>query len=211
MCELVCRDKKVTVQNATSDEEVDTAGTTGPTTGPPLRSLSLISESSVDGSALTDQSVGESGDGFSLVSGTSVSDIEIEWPSTTPEPPSPSASQTNMSPEGLCADQLLLEHPKGESVVTMSPRTEEEQNAQSTEKEEPYVEAQSLPSKGDGLVDTGLEDALETLLSCLDDYRGQFPDLQILEEELRLLQVTLKVRMTNKKDALRVIAKHRHQ
>ncbi|XP_037539165.1 rho family-interacting cell polarization regulator 1 [Nematolebias whitei] len=187
---LRSQDKKVTIQNATSDEEVDTAGTISPTTGPPLRSLSHISESSADGSALTDQSVGESGDGFSLVSGTSVSDIEIEWPSTTPEPPSPSASHTNMSPEGLCADQLLLEHPKGESVVT-SPRTDD-RNAQSLEKDEPYVEAQSLPSEGDGLANIGLEDALETLLSCLDDYRGQFPDLQILEEELRLLQVTLK-------------------
>ncbi|XP_017289412.1 rho family-interacting cell polarization regulator 1 isoform X2 [Kryptolebias marmoratus] len=186
------QDKKVTIQKPTSDGEVDTAGTISPNTGQPLRSLSHISESSADG-VLTDQSVGESGDVISLVSGTSVSDIDIEWPSITPEPPSLSASHSDMSPGGLCVDQLSLEDPKGESVVTLSPRTErEDRNTQPIEKDEPYVETHCLPKEGDGLVDTGLEDAMETLVSSLDDYRGQFPDLQILEEELRLLQATLK-------------------
>ncbi|XP_075998352.1 rho family-interacting cell polarization regulator 1-like [Genypterus blacodes] len=41
-------------------------------------------------------------------------------------------------------------------------------------------------------VDTGLGEALGALVSSLDDYRGQFSQVQLLEEELRLLQVTLK-------------------
>lgn len=47
----------------------------------------------------------------------------------------------------------------------------------------------------DDLLDSGLEEALGTVVSSLDDYRGQFPELQILEQELKLLQVTLKVRI----------------
>ncbi|XP_041650938.1 rho family-interacting cell polarization regulator 1 isoform X2 [Cheilinus undulatus] len=46
--------------------------------------------------------------------------------------------------------------------------------------------------EGDGPVDSGLEEALGAVVSSLDDYRGQFPELQILEQELKLLQVTLK-------------------
>lgn len=52
------------------------------------------------------------------------------------------------------------------------------------------------PSKeSDGPGDSGLEDALGVVVSSLDDYRGQFPELQLLEQEVKLLQVTLKVRM----------------
>lgn len=47
----------------------------------------------------------------------------------------------------------------------------------------------------DGPVDSGLEEALGAVVSSLDDYRGQFPELQLLEQELKLLQVTLKVRI----------------
>ncbi|XP_013879534.1 protein FAM65B [Austrofundulus limnaeus] len=185
------RDKKVTIP--VSDEEVDTAGTISPKMGQTLRSLSHISESSADESLLTDQSVGESGDIISLVSGTSISDIEIEWPSLTPEPPSSSASNTDVSPGRLGADQLPLELPKAESAVTSSPRTERETlNTMPVEKTEPCEERDCLLGEGADSVDTGLADALETLVSCLDDYRGQFPDLQTLEEELRLLQATLK-------------------
>ncbi|XP_056272588.1 rho family-interacting cell polarization regulator 2-like isoform X2 [Pseudoliparis swirei] len=49
-----------------------------------------------------------------------------------------------------------------------------------------------LSGEGDGLVDSGLEDALTAVVSSMDDYRGQFPELQLLEQELQLLQVTLK-------------------
>uniref|UniRef100_A0A667ZIV2 RHO family interacting cell polarization regulator 1 n=1 Tax=Myripristis murdjan TaxID=586833 RepID=A0A667ZIV2_9TELE len=54
----------------------------------------------------------------------------------------------------------------------------------------------AAPESGEGerLVDSEVEDALGAVISSLDDYRGQFPELQLLEQELRLLQVTLKVR-----------------
>lgn len=41
--------------------------------------------------------------------------------------------------------------------------------------------------------DRSLEDALSAVISCLDDYRGQFPELQGLEEELQKLEDILSV------------------
>ncbi|XP_063169279.1 rho family-interacting cell polarization regulator 1 [Candoia aspera] len=41
------------------------------------------------------------------------------------------------------------------------------------------------------LVDSGLEEAINTLASALDDYRGQFPELQVLEQELKHLEEIL--------------------
>ncbi|KAK2841788.1 hypothetical protein Q5P01_011988 [Channa striata] len=58
--------------------------------------------------------------------------------------------------------------------------------------EMPAAGASCRSREGDGAVDNGLEDALGAVVSSLDDYRGQFPELQILEQELKLLQVTLK-------------------
>ncbi|XP_032086412.1 rho family-interacting cell polarization regulator 1 isoform X1 [Thamnophis elegans] len=40
-------------------------------------------------------------------------------------------------------------------------------------------------------VDSGLEEAINTLASALDDYRGQFPELQVLEQELKHLEEIL--------------------
>ncbi|XP_035013111.2 rho family-interacting cell polarization regulator 1 isoform X1 [Hippoglossus stenolepis] len=62
----------------------------------------------------------------------------------------------------------------------------------SVEEEMPCADADCLSREGDGPVDCGLEDALAVVVSSLDDYRGQFPELQLLEQELKLLQVTLK-------------------
>lgn len=60
--------------------------------------------------------------------------------------------------------------------------------------EEEGAGADCLSMEGNRPVDSGLEDALGAVVSSLDDYRGQFPELQLLEQELKLLQVTLKVR-----------------
>ncbi|XP_031723958.1 rho family-interacting cell polarization regulator 1 isoform X2 [Anarrhichthys ocellatus] len=62
----------------------------------------------------------------------------------------------------------------------------------SVEEETPGEGADCLSREGDDPVDSGLEDALAAVVSSLDDYRGQFPELQLLEQELKLLQVTLK-------------------
>lgn len=58
--------------------------------------------------------------------------------------------------------------------------------------EEEGAGADCLSMEGNRPVDSGLEDALGAVVSSLDDYRGQFPELQLLEQELKLLQVTLK-------------------
>uniref|UniRef100_A0A3B4WDN3 RHO family interacting cell polarization regulator 1 n=1 Tax=Seriola lalandi dorsalis TaxID=1841481 RepID=A0A3B4WDN3_SERLL len=55
------------------------------------------------------------------------------------------------------------------------------------EEELPGAAADGLSREDDGPVDCGLEDALGAVVSSLDDYRGQFPELQLLEHELKLL------------------------
>lgn len=62
----------------------------------------------------------------------------------------------------------------------------------SVEEEMPAAGAECFSKEGNGPMDSGLEDALTAVVSSLDDYRGQFPELQLLEQELKLLQVTLK-------------------
>uniref|UniRef100_A0A5F8GMP8 RHO family interacting cell polarization regulator 1 n=1 Tax=Monodelphis domestica TaxID=13616 RepID=A0A5F8GMP8_MONDO len=47
------------------------------------------------------------------------------------------------------------------------------------------------PEQGTGLRDTGLEEALVALSSALDDCRGQFPELQGLEQEVTRLESLL--------------------
>ena len=65
------------------------------------------------------------------------------------------------------------------------------------------VEAEDKPEPAAGsehgegevsAVDSGVEEALAAVVSSLDDCRGQFPELHLLEQEVRLLQATLKVR-----------------
>uniref|UniRef100_A0AAQ5Z9D3 FAM65 N-terminal domain-containing protein n=1 Tax=Amphiprion ocellaris TaxID=80972 RepID=A0AAQ5Z9D3_AMPOC len=206
------------------------AVTSSLTSHPYSRSLSHISESSADGVVLTDKSADESGEVMSPASGISISDIEMEMPSRTPEPPCSAATDTDMSPRRPCVlegnttddvtDQQLIRKKKdaSTSVLTLSSPSTEGEDRDTLEQmntlhlldsgEGTYIArrvpveedvlgagADCLFRKGDSLVDNQLEDALGTVVSSLDDYRGQFPELQLLEQELKLLQVTLKVRM----------------
>lgn len=138
---------------------------------------------------------------MSLSSGMSVSDIEMEISSRTPEPssdPDPIPRRLSFSQEAPAAgggtkkeqEQAtppcdLLAVPAATDVddVTYVAR------CVAVEEEE-----QAGAGQRDGVVDSGLEEALGAVVSSLDDYRGQFPELQLLEDELKLLQVTLKVR-----------------
>lgn len=62
------------------------------------------------------------------------------------------------------------------------------------EEPEPVVEAKPTDSETESeTVDIGLDEALTAVISSLDDYRGQFPELQVLEQELRLLEQALSV------------------
>ncbi|XP_027896413.1 rho family-interacting cell polarization regulator 1 isoform X2 [Xiphophorus couchianus] len=201
-------------------EELDLVGTISPSPvhgQSYARSLSHISESSTDG--FVDSSVGDSGDVTSLMSGISINDIEI--PRRTSEPASSSLMHTDIPPS-LCVVEEIpnaspipdpLIHPHEESFFPQVERDEpnrfypdlEYTNPSTTSRngtyraqkvlvteDRPCVGASWLPGGSDSVVDSELEDALEILLSSLDDYRGQFPELQTLEQNLRLLQVTLK-------------------
>uniref|UniRef100_A0A671XQD1 RHO family interacting cell polarization regulator 1 n=1 Tax=Sparus aurata TaxID=8175 RepID=A0A671XQD1_SPAAU len=178
------------------------------------RSLSHISESSADGVVLTDRSAGESGEVMSLASGLSINDIEMEMPSRTPEPPSSAVTDTDLSPRRLAdveeADKVTDQHRNGKKQDTwrVDPNSPLHLNTLNTLPESGdvmYVAcrvsveedlsgpgADCLSREDDGVVDNWLEDALGAVVSSLDDYRGQFPELQLLEQELKLLQVTLK-------------------
>ncbi|XP_070400225.1 rho family-interacting cell polarization regulator 1 isoform X1 [Nothobranchius furzeri] len=164
------------VQRENSGEQVDASRTISPDME--QNSLSQRRDSGADGTVFPNQAVCKSEEVISLLSGTSVSDIEIELPST-PETPDPS--------DGFVQDPHLSEHPQN-TITLLTPNSKvEDQNTQSVEEMVSCVGAE-----GKGPVDSGLEEALGTLVSSLDDYRGQFPELQSLEEELKQLQVTLK-------------------
>ncbi|KAI4825408.1 hypothetical protein KUCAC02_021088 [Chaenocephalus aceratus] len=154
------------------------------------RSLSHISESSADGIVLTDRAV-QSGGGVSPTSGISITDIEMEVQSRTPPQTRTqrlTMPQTNRTHTPL--NQWTQKHTHSQTY-TQSGDVTYVARWVSVEEETPEAES---PSRGSGgPVDSGLEDALTAVVSSLDDYRGQFPELQLLEQELKLLQVTLKV------------------
>ncbi|XP_058607801.1 rho family-interacting cell polarization regulator 1 isoform X1 [Onychostoma macrolepis] len=50
--------------------------------------------------------------------------------------------------------------------------------------------------------DSSLEEALGAVLSSLDDYRGQFPELQVLEQELKLLEEALTVQSRSRSSSV---------
>ncbi|KAL3062094.1 hypothetical protein OYC64_010078 [Pagothenia borchgrevinki] len=154
------------------------------------RSLSHISESSADGIVLTDRAV-QSGGGVSPTSGISITDIEMEVQSRTPP------TDENTTADNATDQQDTHSSEPVDSETHTQPDIRPESGDVtyvarwvSVEEETPGAES---PSRGSGgPVDSGLEDALTAVVSSLDDYRGQFPELQLLEQELKLLQVTLK-------------------
>lgn len=165
-----------------------------------LRSLSHISENSADGVVVP---VSESGDMMSLVSGISINDIEMEVASRTPE--SLSSADTDTAVDVTDPHPIRKQHNTSISVDTSAPlRAGADSNAVESgdvtylalrvpvEEDIPAASSNCLSAKADAPVDSGLEDALVAVLSSIDDYRGPFSELQLLEQELKLLQVTLK-------------------
>uniref|UniRef100_A0A668T481 FAM65 N-terminal domain-containing protein n=1 Tax=Oreochromis aureus TaxID=47969 RepID=A0A668T481_OREAU len=165
-----------------------------------LRSLSHISENSADGVVVP---VSESGDVMSLVSGISINDIEMEVASRTPE--SPTSADTDTAVDVTDPHPIRKQHNTSTSVDTSAPlRAGADSNAVESgdvtylalrvpvEEDIPAASSNCLSAKVDAPVDSGLEDALVAVLSSIDDYRGPFSELQLLEQELKLLQVTLK-------------------
>ncbi|XP_031657592.1 rho family-interacting cell polarization regulator 1-like isoform X8 [Oncorhynchus kisutch] len=124
----------------------------------------------------------ESDTGLEVVSGA-VSEVEPELQSAAPTRtdamyqqgaslnPRPDSQEQTQSTEGISFSAyraVVVEAKKPEAVVA-TPTDGEKQQA----------------------VDSGIEEALSAVISSLDDYRGQFPELQVLEQELQLLEETL--------------------
>uniref|UniRef100_A0A4W5QZ66 RHO family interacting cell polarization regulator 1 n=1 Tax=Hucho hucho TaxID=62062 RepID=A0A4W5QZ66_9TELE len=127
----------------------------------------------------------ESDTGLEVVSGA-VSEVEPELQSSAPTRtdavyqqgaslnPRPDSQAQTQSTEGISYSAyraVVVEAKKPEAVVEARPTECEKQQA----------------------VDSGVEEALSAVISSLDDYRGQFPELQVLEQELQLLEETLTV------------------
>ncbi|XP_042157449.1 rho family-interacting cell polarization regulator 1 isoform X5 [Oncorhynchus tshawytscha] len=124
----------------------------------------------------------ESDTGLEVVAGA-VSEVEPELQSAAPTRtdamyqqgaslnPRPDSQAQTQSTEGISFSAyraVVVEAKKTEAVVA-KPTDSEKQQA----------------------VDSGIEEALSAVISSLDDYRGQFPELQVLEQELQLLEETL--------------------
>ncbi|XP_028306979.1 rho family-interacting cell polarization regulator 1 isoform X2 [Gouania willdenowi] len=172
------------------------------------RALSHISESSADGLLVTDRLAGETGEEMSLLSVISISDIEMELHNRTLE--SPSFPATDVSSAKLCVSEEtsaaeIVEHrtmdPDHQFILnTVIDSSTPPDSSKGTYVAQRVTVEEDRPSAGadcayrgcDNTVDSGLEDALGAVVSSLDDYRGQFPELLLLEQELKLLQVTLK-------------------
>uniref|UniRef100_A0A3Q1HFC6 FAM65 N-terminal domain-containing protein n=1 Tax=Anabas testudineus TaxID=64144 RepID=A0A3Q1HFC6_ANATE len=176
------------------------------------RSLSHISESSADGIVLMDRSVGVSGEVMSLASGISINDIEMEMP-RSPKPSSLADTDTNVSLSRLFRENTTQQDTFGSDPTCYSPRTEGINPSTPSQinrhpqcntlsesgdvtyvarrvpvvEEMPIADADCVSRESDGPVENGLEDTLGAVISSLDDYRGQFPELQLLEEELKLM------------------------
>lgn len=175
-----------------------------------LRSLSHISESSVD-AALNERPAGESLEpGVVVDAPCSVipepqveSAAKCEEPTTHPQSDSCTQSEENSTCTSAAPEASVQE---SNAVTPKTDDIKQNQDAQdlpksptvSVQAEKPGSEVDSCPGDRGKMEDTeakdsGLEEALSAVLSSLDDYRGQFPELQVLEQELRLLEEALTV------------------
>lgn len=195
------------------EEKRSLAEADGPRSQSYGRSLSHISEGSADGVLAVSRGSAETQEDMSLSSGMSISDIEMEISSRTPEPsrlatsdPDPLPRRLSFSETSLTADTRQDEETQATPTSDLSafPATAEDVDdvtyvARCVAVEEERAVSDSGPEDDQAgvrvdVVDSGLGEALAAVASSLDDYRGQFPELQLLEDELKLLQVTLKVR-----------------
>ncbi|KAG9475386.1 rho family-interacting cell polarization regulator 1 isoform X2 [Eleutherodactylus coqui] len=75
--------------------------------------------------------------------------------------------------------------------VTCSPINGPCVDTEPEEKESPIFQVVNSDSTKRNVVDSGLDEAINSLSSSLDDYRGQFPELQALENEIKHLEELL--------------------
>ncbi|KAJ0069245.1 hypothetical protein NL108_003171, partial [Boleophthalmus pectinirostris] len=166
------------------------------------RSLSLISEGSADGVALLDKPFCEAIPETSTTSGTDITDVKEDVSNTTSElpenkPNNETTDETSVTPE-LSECSLPAASTTSNDPSEMSSESDVTYRAHWVSVEEDTTEAVAadvLSNEGAESVDSelalALGEALGALVSSFDDYRGQFPELQLLEQELKLLQTTL--------------------
>ncbi|XP_067246499.1 rho family-interacting cell polarization regulator 1 isoform X2 [Chanodichthys erythropterus] len=70
------------------------------------------------------------------------------------------------------------------------------------EKSGSLVDTRPMGGLEEQSADGNVEEALGAVLSSLDDYRGQFPELQVLEQELKLLEEALTVRSRSRSSSV---------
>lgn len=120
------------------------------------------------------------------------------------EPLTQPDSCTNSAEDSTCTSVYPEASVQQSNAVT--PRTDDLKHTQDTQDlskthtlseqaKTPGTEVDSCPADRAQVEakDSGLGEALSALLSALDDYRGQFPELQVLEQELHLLEEALTV------------------
>ncbi|XP_041693329.1 rho family-interacting cell polarization regulator 1 isoform X2 [Coregonus clupeaformis] len=126
----------------------------------------------------------ESDTGLEVVSGA-VSEVEPELQSSAPtrtDAMSQQGASLNPRPDSQARTQSTegISYSVHRAVVVEEAKT-------------PGAVVEPRPTEGEKqqAVDSGVEEALSAVISSLDDYRGQFPELQVLEQELQLLEETL--------------------
>lgn len=128
---------------------------------------------------------------------------KCEEPATHPQSDSCSNSEeksscTSVSPQASVQDVTAPTPRTGDMKQTQDAQDLPKTHTVSVEAKKPGAEEDFCPGDRGKMVntetkDSGLDEALSALLSSLDDYRGQFPELQVLEQELRLLEEALTV------------------
>uniref|UniRef100_A0A8C7QH85 RHO family interacting cell polarization regulator 1 n=1 Tax=Oncorhynchus mykiss TaxID=8022 RepID=A0A8C7QH85_ONCMY len=127
----------------------------------------------------------ESDMGLEVVSGA-VSEVKPELQSSAP------ARTDAVSQQGTSLDLRADSQAQTQSTEEIS-YTAHRAVVEEAEKPGPVVVANPTEGEKQQAVDSEVEEALSAVIASLDDYRGQFPELQVLEQELRLLEETLTV------------------
>uniref|UniRef100_A0A4W5P410 RHO family interacting cell polarization regulator 1 n=2 Tax=Hucho hucho TaxID=62062 RepID=A0A4W5P410_9TELE len=148
----------------------------------PLAPATLTVEESRPESRYSAVSI-ESDTGLEVVSGA-VSEVEPELQSSAP------TMTDAVSQQGASLDLRADSQAQTQSTEEISYTAH---RAVVVEAEKPGPVVVASPSEGEKqqAVDSEVEEALSAVITSLDDYRGQFPELQVLEQELRLLEKTL--------------------
>ncbi|KAG5848487.1 hypothetical protein ANANG_G00098960 [Anguilla anguilla] len=131
----------------------------------------------------------------SLDRASSDSGTGAEETAVTEEPCSPPCASAPRTEAEATQGDLPAVTPQPPALTKGTEDAPQTQAPQATveEAEKPGAVVAALPENNEGQqpMDSELEEALNAVISSLDDYRGQFPELQVLEQELRLLEGAL--------------------